>query len=332
MTHQALLSAGLLLFPVLIQAQPSWYRQPEQDFPSARFLVGQGTAAGKAPAERLQLAAENARSELIKTIRVQISAAFTGQTTETNQRVDQYAQSRVVSTAFLEVDGIQIAKQEDKGNTAYALAVLDRTKGRQLHQYKVEALDREIGPLWKEAKGREGAGQAEAALKAYLRIYPLLARREEAQVVLLALGAFSTAAYDELQVLDGEAAVSRAQVDEAVDHLTQKAFDSVDDAAAVLAFRVGQQLPSGKRVLVLPFTYGETSFTSPFSRYLAQALGQKLAEVGLQPVQADSAFQPRSTDLLRERGRQADADLIVKGPYIQKGAVLKVFAGACSER
>ncbi|MBI4233121.1 MAG: DUF4384 domain-containing protein [Chloroflexi bacterium] len=326
--HKMLWLTCLLLVPVLVQAQPSWYRQPEQDFPSARFLVGQGTAAGKTPAERLQLAAENARSELIKTIRVQISSAFTGQITETNKRVDQEVQSRVVSTVFLEVDGIQIAKQEDKGNTAYALAVLDKVKGRQLHQNKVEALDREIGPLWKEAKGREGAGQAESALKTYLRLYPLLARREEAQVVLLALGDFAAAAFDELQALDEEVAVSRAQVDQAVDHLTQKASGSVDDAAAVLAFRLGQQLPSGKRVLVLPFTYGETQFTSPFSRYLAQALGQKLAEAGLQPVQAGAGFQPRGADHQRELGRQAGADLVIKGPYVQKGSVLKVFAGA----
>jgi hypothetical protein len=320
------LLVSLWLVPALGHAQPSWYKKPEKDYPQARYLIGLGTSTGPDRASRLQLAQENARSDLIKSIRTRITSEFVGQTTETSRRLDEYTQSRVVSSASLEVDGIQIAKQEDHGNIAYALAVLPRQTGRFLHSEKLSQLEQEIGQGFAEARKYEEAGQIEPALRAFLRLYPLLARHEETQVVLLALGDFSVAAFAELDQVEGAGIPTSAEVAAAVERLTRGSFTRLDDAAVALAFRLGVQLPPGKKVLVLPFAYGETRFSSPFSRYLAQAVGHKLADAGLQPVQAPSGFQPRSTDLERELGRQSGADLVVRGPYLLKGNKLKVFA------
>jgi len=117
----------------------------------------------------------------------------------------------------------------------------------------------------------------------------------------------------------------RADVDAAVERLTGGDFADLDGALAALAFRLGAQLPTGKRVIVLAPTYGETKFTSRFSRYVAKTLGYKLADVGLRPVQAPDRFAPQTSDHRRDQARQAGAEIIVSGSYLEKGDELKLF-------
>jgi len=325
-TFLILILTDFLLISVEVFAQPSWYQNPEREYPRRRYLIGLGMGTGEDKAERMQVAEENARSDLIKSIRTQISSEFIDETTETSQRMDVYVQSRVVSNASLEVDGIQIVQRKHEGNTAYTLAVLPKLEGRRRHVEKMDYLDPEISRGFKQAKQFEEAGQTEEALKAYLQLFPLLTRREETQAVLLALGDFSTAAFQELDELEEQGIISRTDVDAAIERLTAKDFGTVDDAAAALAFRLGRQLSPGQRVLVLPFTYAETRFTSPFSRYLAQVVNQKLAEAEMRPVQPIRGFQPETMNHQREQARQAGAEVVIRGPYVEKDHVLKVFA------
>lgn len=322
----AFLIAGLGLSTSRTYAQPSWFTEPESAFPHSRYLIGVGVGTSADEAERVQLAEENARCNLIKSIRTQISSEFIDKTTETSQRVDVYTQSRVVSNAALEVDGIQIARREKGGKTTYALAVLDKAKGRQAHTAKLERLNQQIEQGFAEAKRTEEAGRIEHALKTYLRLYPLLTSREETQVILLALEDFAAAAFRDLDQLEGKAERTRTNVDIAVERLTQTDFRTLDDAVVVLAFRLAQQLHADRRVLVLPFTYGETRFHSPFSRYLARTLSHKLVDAGLQPVQAVRGFNPKSVDHRREQAQQSGAELVITGSYLEKGDRLKVFA------
>ena len=322
----AFLLAGLCFNAGRAYGQPSWFKEPEKAFPHSRYLIGVGVGTSADEQERMQLAEENARSNLIKSIRTQISSEFIDKTTETSKRVDVYVQSRVISNAALEVDGIQIARREMGKQTAYALAVLAKAEGRQSHTAKLEWLNQQIERGFAEAKRYEEAGQIENALKAYLRLYPLLTGREETQVILLALGDFASAAFRELDQLEGKAERTRMDVDVAVERLTEGDFRTLDDAVAVLSFRLVQQLDSDRRVLVLPFTYGETRFHSPFSRYLARTLSHKLVDAGLQPVQAVRGFKPKSADHRREQAQQAGAALIIGGSYLEKGDRLKVFA------
>jgi len=325
-TFLILILTDLLLISVEVFAQPSWYQNPEREYPRRQYLTGLGMGTGEDKAERMQVAEENARSDLIKSIRTQISSEFIDETTETSRRMDVYVQSRVVSNASLEVDGIQIVQRRHEGNTAYALAVLPKLEGRQRHAGKMAHLDQEISRGFKEAKQFEVAGQTEEALKAYLPLFPLLTRHEETQAVLLALGDFSTAAFQELDELEEQGIISRTDVDAAIERLTAKDFGTVDAAAAALAFRLGRQLNPGQCVLVLPFTYAGTRFTSPFSRYLAQVVSQKLADAALRPVQPVRKFQPKTMDYQRELARQAGAEVVIRGPYVRKGRLLKVFA------
>ncbi|MBT4502468.1 MAG: DUF4384 domain-containing protein [Gemmatimonadetes bacterium] len=325
MLKRSIAIAILFLLPCQALGQPGWYKKPGEAFPQEKFLYGLGVGSGTDPAERLQIAEENARSNLIKGIRTQISSEFISTETETAQRLDEFTQSRIVSTATLEVDGVRLERQESGKKVAYVLAVLEKKEGRQLHRVKIERLDRELQRSLAEAREQEESGAGEKALKAYLQLYPLLASREEAEAVLLALGGFGQSAFDELDQAMGEERLRRADVDAAVERLTGGDFADLDGALAALAFRLGAQLPTGKRVIVLAPTYGETKFTSRFSRYVAKTLGYKLADVGLRPVQAPDRFAPQTSDHRRDQARQAGAEIIVSGSYLEKGDELKLF-------
>ena len=319
--------ALLLALSAPVVGQPDWYLHPDKTFPRDQFLYGLGVGSADDPAERMQVAEENARSNLIKTIRTQITSEFIDETTEASQRVDSYTQSRVTSTACLEVDGIRLEKWADTSGTAYALAVLDKAEGRRLHRAKLERLRRELGERLAEAGQCEREGEKEKALRAYLRIYPLLASQEETLTVLLALGDFGRSAFDELDQppTDAKEGSGRAGVDAAVERLTSSNFANLDDAAMALAFRLGAQLPPASAVIVLSPTYGETKFTSAFSRYIGRTLAHKLVDAGLRPVRAQRGFAPRTTDHNRDLAQQAGAEIIVAGSYVEKGDRLKLF-------
>ena len=327
MLDRLIVVALLLAVPAQVVGQPDWYKNPEKRFPDSRFLCGLGIGSAEDKAERMQVAEENARSNLIKAIRTQITSEFIDETTEVNQRIDSYTQCRVSSTARLEVDGIRLEQRADKGGTAYVLAVLEKAEGRRLHRTKLERLGSELAARLAEAGKYEEAGDKGNTLKAYLKAYPLLASRDEAEAVLLTLGDFGQEAFEELEEALGEekTALSRAAVDAAVERLTSSDFSSLDEVAAALAFRLGAQLPPGKTVIVLPPTYGETKFTSKFSRYMGKTLDYKLADVGLKPVRMQGEFQPRTADHRRDLARQAGADILVNGSYLEKGNRLKLF-------
>ena len=78
-------------------------------------------------------------------------------------------------------------------------------------------------------------------------------------------------------------------------------------------------------MIVLPLTYGETKFTSRFSQYMRTTLDHELADVGLKPVRSQRGFQPRTNDHSRELARQAGAEILVSGSYVEKGDRLKLF-------
>ena len=73
-----------------------------------------------------------------------------------------------------------------------------------------------------------------AALRAYLRLYPLLARRDETQAVMRALGDLSQFAFQELETREGTARPGVSLVAAAIDRLTSGTFATMEDAAAAL--------------------------------------------------------------------------------------------------
>lgn len=321
--------ALLFLFVGEVAAQPDWYQNPGDLYPVSQYLVGLGAATIEQRSGRLELAADNARADLVRSIRSSISAEVYSQTTETSRSIAPYRRSHVLATASLEVDGIEIAKRLDARGTAYALAVLPRHRGRALHEAKLASLELEISTAYREAQALEASGDRSAALGSLLRLHPSLIRRDEIDAVVLALGGSRATVTPTPNHEHGSGGrVTTFEVTASIDRLSETAIESVDDLVAVLATRLSIQMPPGRRALVLPFSYGETRFSSAFSRYLVTALENRLTSLGLSSVQASDSFAPRSVDLQREIGQQAGAEAVVTGSYLIQGPKVRILAQA----
>ena len=327
--HLVLLTGAALFmgaWPAGVAAEPGWFKDARRYYPADRYLIGTGVGQSADKSERFYIAQENARSELIKVIRVQISAQFYNEVVETNHGIDEVTQSRIVSNADMEVDGIEVVEKKEEKSIVYSLAVLDKEQGRARHRAKIEQFDQQLGQDWRRAQRLEEDGQGEQALQTYLSLYPLLNRRDEALTVVLALSKFTGAAFKIWSKTHADNPVQRAAVDQAIARLTTGDFQDLDDAATALAFRLQQQLASEQRVLVQPFTYGETPATSPFSRHLAGLLRDRLTRAGLTVVAPVRGHTPQTTNHTQSLAQQAGADMVLRGGYLELADAVRVFA------
>ena len=325
----ASLWAALSLQPAEAQDQPqppSWWDHPESVYPHHEYLTGVGLGTHGDAAERSRSAELDAQNSLVQSMRTRIAAEFILEKIETSQHLDASAQSRIVSSTALEVDGIKIARQAEVGGRWYALAVLDREGGRSRHAAKIASLDAEITQGVERAQEYEAAGDTQSALQAYLSLYRLLTRREEARAVFLALGDFTSAAFGSMGSLAASASLTYVDLQAALRRLTQHGADTVDEAAAALALQLAWQLPAGQQVLVLPFTYGKTDFISSFSQYFVHMVNQRLVLEGSPQARRTRAFVPVTADMHLELGRQSGAEVVVSGTYLKRGDQLKICA------
>ena len=87
-------------------------------------------------------------------------------------------------------------------------------------------------------------------------------------------------AFAELEGFINKDEISIAHVRDEVNRLVECPLASLDDAAWRLLYTLKPQTGSDvKRVAVLPFMYQETRFSSPFARYMAKLIENKMQEV-----------------------------------------------------
>jgi hypothetical protein len=275
----------------------------------------------------MRVAEENARANLILSIHARITSEFLHEKQEAASGFDETVQSRLASCSSLEVEGVRIARRDEMEGVAYALAVLSKDTGRERHAEKLERLDAQIESVFEQARRQETGNSLEEASGLYLSLYGLLAQREETSAVLMALGSTGRTGVAGGSQPSRKRAVSRSELTVIINRLTAtENLRDLDDAAVALAYRLGRQVGDGSTLLVQPFTYRETQFTSPFSRYLAVVLRQKLAGIGLDLARLNGAFKPRTANYEREMASQTDAGLVVRGTYVETASHLKVFA------
>lgn len=116
------------------QGGPDWVSGSSSQYPSTQYLVGVGSAPSQGRAK------DRARADLVKTIKVKVSA-----TSNTRQEVEQHRKGNnldedvrlshrddIETETEVELKNIQIEDSwyDDKNETYYALAVLPRAKAR----------------------------------------------------------------------------------------------------------------------------------------------------------------------------------------------------------
>jgi hypothetical protein len=312
----ALLLAGVV--PAWCEDQPDWAAGAGKSakYPAAQFLTGYGCSKD-ADLEKAAPAAEAAaRAALAGIFETRVNAVLDSEEQNRNGQDTQYVRSSVSAFSTLKLLGVKVERYDDRrAATVHALAVMNVREAARTYAGRAAQLRRAIAGLTASAKDAESRGDAAQAAKIYESAYPHFAELEEAEAVLLVVGGARS------DTEEGPA-VDRAAVTAAIERLLARRCESVDALAAILAHRLAAQV-GARRVVVAPFTYRDTDFTSEFSRFLATAMAAKLAGEKVGATAADG-MRLRSSDA----GHPAAGALAVTGSYQDKGDEIRVFAYA----
>lgn len=165
----------LTLLIVLLAAaaeRPEWLRDPSREFPRAGFM----TAVGEGPSQ--EKAADKARAELAKSFSLTVAAqtrSYASETVAGKASAFEAEVSEEVRTSTEKVlEGVDVPKFWQDGDTHFALAVLDRVHGLSTLKDKLAELDAEASRLAADLPAAEGKF---ARLKLAVRLTELLKSR-----------------------------------------------------------------------------------------------------------------------------------------------------------
>ncbi len=340
-----LLLIALLLITTTTQANvdaPDWVLTfgKSKKYPASRYLVGFGSSTGKG-SEASQIAQDNARADLSRTIVVHVKSLFSMVSEEKNQQFSEYVSSITQSSTSIQLMGLQTEQYVDGdpiNPTTYALAYVSLAELNRIYEKKKSELRNQIGRIIADAQSDEqNSRTAEAATK-YLSLYPLYEELKEAETILLVANQSSSIgnAFDELdrdiKVLPSDSSeaslMSQIEVTNKIDQLLSQEKKSVEDVARAVVFQLSKQVgnPSGQ-VLITPLTYQDTKMSSTFARYFRAALENQLGNmVHWNAVRETESFRPKSVQIMRDLANASGAEWLLSGTYWEQGEKIKLMA------
>jgi hypothetical protein len=311
-----LTTAGLLFLSATIliaeEKVPDWVDNfgKSVKYPEGRFLTGYGMSSIAGPVDKaqcMQMAADNARAELVKKIKVGVNSVLLSQESEDKTGYQAYVSNVTKTTANMEIEGLDVINFiDEKKKSCHCLALGDRAKLSSNYNEKVSVMQSDVKRIVAEA---EKCQDKQTAVEKYLSTYPILARLDEARVIADIAGGRKT-------ILEsGEEAATRDKIKNAVDGLLKHPIKDIPDAAWFISYCLKEQKGTGSSgVIVTPFNYRDTQMTSQFSRFFRDSLMQKLVSVAGYSV------------IDKPAGQSTGAKFVLYGSYWDQGNAVKVIA------
>jgi hypothetical protein len=275
--------------------------------------------------EAIQRALDNARTCLIQRIRVNIQSNVRRYSEEVNNRsYSEHFATTTQATSQLEVQGLNWENDYDN-NVAFVIAFAEREKLAAYAAEKGKKLRTEIRDHMNFGRDYEKTGQRSKALEEYLACQQLFSQVDEAMTVFGAVSTRPKEAFMEMDSSYKRDEVSISEVHQAIQRLANKPISSIDDVAWNIAYNIRTQ--SGLKdttVMVTPFSYQDTKFSSQFGRYFQQTLELKLFDVAkLNAVKAQTNVKPGAGDVYRQFASASGAAFILSGTYWENGSDIK---------
>ncbi len=288
--------------------KPDWVdrggRSPR--FPDVGYVTGFGVAEGQGA---LDAAKERAAADLATRIEVRIEHELRDVSAERDGRYSYEVAAVTRSTVDIQLGGLTFEAWQ-KGDTAYALAIVQRASAARQRRDRRRLAIVEMRECLSRAEALEQAGRKTRAVAAYEDCRRPIAEALQHEAVARAL------------LPDpGDAAVHRELVaatrtiDEKVDEVLDDASASLSAAAESLALQLARQgVSTASRLDVQPFTYGTADLSSTFGREAASELESALARLAR-----------------RQMDEQAEA-LIVRGVYLERDGGVRLQVTAKRQR
>lgn len=313
---------ALLSSTMTLAGDPDWVTQYGRSakYPAATYLTGFGTAPTREQ-DAQEIAENNARANLARTIRVQIQSDVVDKLEEQGKKASQYFSSVTQSSTSLNLSGVK-TELFKKGNQIYALAYVSRDEIKRMYTQKKTDLKTRIQSILAEATADETAGKIDEAAAKYLSLFPLIDELKEADCILLVAAGGSAAQ----AVSDGEALLGKSEIAVKIDRLLAQSIATIDDAARAIAYQLSKQVKEQGKILVSPMTYQDSKLTSPFSRYFQQVLETQLQKFAVWDIaQQASDFVPKSSDVTRDLVSASGAKQLFEGNYWEQGDRIKLI-------
>ncbi len=225
--------------------------------------------------------------------------------------------TNIQSSSDLDIAGLNMEYYYDKKKkVCYALAVTDLKKLSDINSEKIVRLRSQIENHLSIGQSYEKSLHYSQALSEYLTCYPLFRELENAHAVLSV--SKTNSVFSELNHEFSIDENIRNKITHAIARVETRSVKSLDDLAWHLTYMLKKQLdPEYKNVMVTHFTYQDTRFGSPFSRYFKPLLEKELIEntdwniVHHQNIN----FQPKTRDIFQEFAIASNAEFVLRGIY-----------------
>jgi hypothetical protein len=316
-------AAFLLVFIVGAPVQagdPDWVTQygKSSTYPPAVYLTGFGTAPAKEK-DALQIAEDNARANLARTISVTIQSNIVDKLEEQGKKASQYFSAVTQSSTSLNISGVKTEVYK-KDKTVYVLAYVNRAELKRIYEKKKTDLTQRIRSILGEAARGEADKKIDAAAALYLSLFPLIDEWKETECILLVAGGGSAAE------IVTESPTGKTEIASKIDQLLAQSITSIDDAARAIAYQLSKQMSEQGKTLVSPLTYQDSRLTSPFSRYFQQILETQLQKFSVWDIaQQARGFVPKSSEVTRDFVAASGAGFLFEGNYWEQGPRIKII-------
>jgi hypothetical protein len=321
---------------------PDWVSNfgESKDFPSEFYLTGFGSAAGDNQ-DAVQIAEDNARSNLAKSITVHIKSLLSTTVEEKNKKYSEYYSSVIQSSTSMQLSGLQILKHVEKKSRnpqTYAFAYIRKAKLVEIYSQKqAELIDRINSSI--VAAEKCGVKEKGLAVSHYLNSMPLFEELKEVETVLMVAGRYGTGTsmFDELEKeRKGQKKPSQSKVklngegiSQRIDSLMVQSIVTIEDVAKALVYKLDQQLPKNRLpILITPFTYRDTRMTSTFGRYFLTLLETEFPQTPQKQntVRTRGIIKPQTAVIIREQAKVSGADWVLNGSCWDEPGQIKVLA------
>lgn len=169
---------AFVILPVCAYAKkaPDWIDGASKKYPEPRYFIGVGAVAldKGGPKQQMTWAADRARAEIAKTLRIQVRSTTVAQRTVVSETKGkpktQSTQTDVVTASANEIlEGVEIKEyyRDKKGKMIYALVILDRPIAADGIQKKVDALKEELSNEMDEGKGYQDKNDILLSIRHY---------------------------------------------------------------------------------------------------------------------------------------------------------------------
>ena len=291
-------------------------------YPADRFLVGFGSCIGVSNESR-EVAQDNARADLARSILVNIDSIIGSQTIEDGRYFSQEFSSVTQSSTSLRLMGLKtevFVENNRKNETTYSLAYarrsqLNRVYGQERRKLQVQI--RELAELAETNHARK-----ELAIKYYFQTLPLFEKLQEVETVLMSVSAnLSLDALNFDDSGDQDTVYSKSQIQGKIDRLILYEIDNFTDVVRSIQFQFEQQFAVAEgHILVKPFSYQETKVTSQFAKHLKHQLESQITN----SVPQARYFQAKSAEVTRELAVASGADYLVNGSYWEREEQIQI--------